>query len=488
MFTPYGWRRTGAWIVAVLLGLGAFGASAAEYGLVFEQTAEESTILRPASEALGASKGKPVDPANASVPGAPTVKRTRGRVEIVLGDTYLVHRDDTKTTVYDFAAKRISSRVGDSGPWHAASLYSDLWFRVAEYQNRQAIGKAFTAGGIGATTLGAGFSDDFELQHLFGLVMPTDRDAPVKELTMSAGADGGFVVKWKDREVTRCEFSASVVPVEFRPMAERAFTYLVRLHPRIRHELCAVTRVPQRLRTEWRSPGTEGWTEWTLQSVVVREGREEAPSSSWTYEPQNEGPLTEALRASHDAARWEKRTTSEEVMMLTERAMAAKRPLEALLTLLECNLQSGDDVSALIRRHQERFEKDKACRILFSALKPKDKAGAEKALAALRGIDRRSLQHGHVLDIFIANTLTALGKNDEAEKSFLTALQANPFIAGVWKDLGDLHRRNYHTQEAWLCYDNARRLYPAQRMLEEVTKLESRLEKDFPEFFAPRGK
>ena len=72
---------------------------------------------------------------------------------------------------------------------------------------------------------------------------------------------------------------------------------------------------------------------------------------------------------------------------------------------------------------------------------------------------------------------------DQAVDLFVGALEVNPYIAGVYKDLGDIHYRQYDMYTAWQCWDAARDLAPSHFMLGDIQKLEQHLETEYPEFF-----
>jgi hypothetical protein len=54
-----------------------------------------------------------------------------------------------------------------------------------------------------------------------------------------------------------------------------------------------------------------------------------------------------------------------------------------------------------------------------------------------------------------ANHRARLKQPKEAERLFMEALQANPVLAGAYKDLGDLLLMQYDSPRAWRCWDTA---------------------------------
>jgi len=62
-------------------------------------------------------------------------------------------------------------------------------------------------------------------------------------------------------------------------------------------------------------------------------------------------------------------------------------------------------------------------------------------------------------------------------------LQARPFIAGVYKDLGDNLLMSYDASGAWRCWDIGRRIAPGFQNFKAVNQFESALATQHPEYF-----
>ena len=123
----------------------------------------------------------------------------------------------------------------------------------------------------------------------------------------------------------------------------------------------------------------------------------------------------------------------------------------------------------------------------FENLAPKDKRAAEKSGKTLGKIKRKGLTRGHVIDLMIAENKAMAGDFKGAKELFLKVLKINPYLAGAYKDLGDLFSRNYFAISAWQCWDTLRFLYPEHKMLKQVDGYEAWLQKTFPDFFLPEG-
>lgn len=72
----------------------------------------------------------------------------------------------------------------------------------------------------------------------------------------------------------------------------------------------------------------------------------------------------------------------------------------------------------------------------------------------------------------------------EHEKvSILDCADGDPFLTGVYHDLGRFLERSFQHPLAWECYDLARKLYPNHPLLKDVAEEESALEKAEPQYF-----
>jgi hypothetical protein len=103
---------------------------------------------------------------------------------------------------------------------------------------------------------------------------------------------------------------------------------------------------------------------------------------------------------------------------------------------------------------------------------------------------------GHVLDVMIANVLSQRGAAtsavaarrellERAETHFLSALQANPYLGSLYKDIGDHFMRLYRADAAWTCFDAGRALpgSPVAATLRQIDEYEMRLAAQNPQFY-----
>ena len=121
---------------------------------------------------------------------------------------------------------------------------------------------------------------------------------------------------------------------------------------------------------------------------------------------------------------------------------------------------------------------------MVQALQP-SKGEVDAAIKMLKGIKHDGLSNPYVLDDFLANDLVAAGRSDEALPLFVIAIRGNPYMAGYYKDLGDLFRFSFEPDLAWFCYDLGRALPGGANapVISEMNTYEDGLAKKHPELF-----
>lgn len=453
---------------------------AVELQMTYSLSDERITTMQPAKPLQAGGNTLVKDqPKPAAIP---RTERQAGEEIVILGKDYFLVEKDGAKTMYNIKDRQVLAQQAGKQDWTAVSLYSDLGFRIMEYQNRVVLGRALAAGGVKDSGV-AWMADPFELETLFAMRFPDARGKTVTGLKRETLGDGAWSFRRDRREVVRFMASTSKVPEELRAVFERWLVYTSRIHPDIRRDIVAKGFVPETLQAHWRNTGEEGTTALELKDVVIMEGNTHASAAGLAVVPGPEGPLREVVDASHDAKRRAACPTRESAVKFADEAIASGRALDGFLGLLEITFQSGDDIAADLRSYRGRMEQDQLCKQFFEGMAQSDKASCEHAVKVLRAIDRKDLKKDYILDIHLADALSSLGQRGEAETLFLSVLRRNPFLVGVWNDLGQLYYRGYEMDKAWLCWDVARTICSEHPMLKSITAFERRMEGDFPEFF-----
>ena len=419
-------------------------------------------------------------------------EESRYAMKVCLAESCFSIDGQKAQAVYDFKTRRI--RYGDpkTASWSDVSLYSQIGFRVMEYQNRMFLGGALAAAGVAAPGMN---DNEFAIQTIFGLKLPknnqppSNNSAPAVKKTTRGGFD---IFNHNGEEYVRVKYSERAVPATLRPVFERFLAYQFNIHPDIRLEIAKSGKVPSEIILKWENIGENIRDEYKLTSAQLGGAPEKWPGADAPPTDLGDAEMKAAFAAARDSARFAQAKTARQTGEYIDARMAAGVAPDALLAIMEYGLQNGesrDQVIQWISKYKDKFQADSRCRLYFASTLSGPDSGnqerAKEALASLDKIDRQGLEKAYVLDIQRGDLLTFLQDWSGARAAFLAALKSNPFIAGVWKDLGDLYRDAYETDVAWACWDTARRLYPNHFMLEEINNFEGRLRKDFPEFFLP---
>ncbi len=412
----------------------------------------------------------------------PTVEEREYTWTVELGSDYHVLTADEGREIYDFRAGRAFMRSGTAQELSDHNLHALVAFRVNELQNRVSLGAMFRA--VGVKDARVSF-DAFDSESLFGLQIPGvgTLDSPKAQpaCKLRKGRQGLTEFVREGRVVAAYRHGTLAVPEEWRRPWERFLVYACSVHPSVRETLMKDGRIPQRL--EYSAINTFQRSDYVVDFVSAEIGEERRPAERIAGEicrsPVPSKRLRDILARLPDSTAPSRQAAVE----FADRAIHEGRAIDAMLALVEHTLQSGESMADEIRARVDVFNHDDRCRQYFSSGDQSSREACEQSEKGYAAIDRTALEKAYVIDIMRANALTGLNRLDEAEAFFLAALEANPFIGGVYNDLGGLYYGSYDMSAAWVCWDTARRLYPGHKMLEGVTDLEQRLQKDFPIFY-----
>ena len=107
----------------------------------------------------------------------------------------------------------------------------------------------------------------------------------------------------------------------------------------------------------------------------------------------------------------------------------------------------------------------------------------QHAIEQLDALRPHAQSQGYMLDLFIANDRASLGDRKTARDGLIAVLQAHPFVAGAYKDLGDNLLMSYDASNAWRCWDLGRRIAPGYQNFKAVNQFEANLATQHPEYF-----
>jgi hypothetical protein len=460
-------RTLGVFMAVVSLLVMGGAVQAKQVNLEFEVT----TVDDPA-ELKGMMKAETL----------PAAQTTTTSVVLGLGETYISVRRGAQKTVYALASRRLYRVDVVRSQYVEESLYAPVGFRLAELRNRMMLGSAMAKAKIDKAK---NPFDRFQVESVLGVEWggPGAADgAPEIKMEEAGGTltfvrDGQWAVKFTP--------SKTDLPEAVAGRLTQCLAYECYVHPQIRRAILKTGKVPEKLEYRaWNPPHAYSVT-WVLKKMSEAEAADLPLGKELKPAPLEVGPLTDILAEIKNR----KAPARTEAQAFVKAAVAEKKYLDAMLAAVECNLQYGDDAS-LLKEVQPFAKTDPPLKAYIDALfTSNDPETAAQAMAALDGIKRAGLTKGYVIDIARAVTLTTLGRPKEAVESYLAALKRNPFIAGAYKDLGDLAAASFDMPLAWKYWDTGRAISPTLPMLQVVNQREAWLLKNVPDFFlAPKEK
>lgn len=398
---------------------------------------------------------------------------------VALGADYLVLDDGRRKSVFDFAGKRMRWTEPAAGTMHEESLYAVPTGLEHELHNRATLGAAMRSANIEAAKI----FDRFDCESELRVTSPsrTVFNTPAPKIDQTKIADA-----WEFRHagelVVRFVPDSRPLPAQWRHRFVNFLAYNCSLHADIRHAIAETGAIPQELVFTWRAMNATTTRSLRLVSSAPSIG----DSSGLRNDLQpaaTDRKLDAALEPVVAAAATAGPRDAAPTIQFAQESIDGKRPLDALLALMEYSLQTGEPVADGMRRHQDAFSRDPDCQAYLGSFRQTDKATVEKNLATNKGISRTGLQKAYMLELQRANLLEAAGRPREAIEGFFQVLRGNPRHVGALHDLGWIYLRNYEHGKAWQCWDPARKLYPGHPMMRDVIRMEMDVEKSQPDFF-----
>ena len=381
---------------------------------------------------------------------------------------------DGGRTIVDLAAKRLRNLSREDNTYQDLPLDAMVAYRVAELQNRIFIQGALSAAGI--QEKGASL---FDLETEFGILWDHDSRGLERGEVKVEKTESGIRLLHEGVEASSCEFS-SLTSKLMQPW----LVYGCRLHPRMLETLLESGRVPERL--VYRSNGMfeKRVVSLTLTgSEEIQDPGEALPEGAKKHVDET----NELSKLQHQIQTGENlppRITPEQTDAFVTSAINESRWLDAALALLEISLQDGvKDQSQRMREVLDKAGDDPALKAWTQAVSMQGPEQAGPALKLLDSIDTQGLEKAYMLDIIRANLNTAAGRHEKVVPLFMSVLQQNPYITGVWFDLGQYYYQQFEIPTAWNCIDTARTIQPDHPMLANFDAFVQRLRVDFPHFY-----
>lgn len=407
--------------------------------------------------------------------GDPKETKTDNVLTVTLWPSVFSVDDGKKTTFYDFNRRKIDILDKAKKTYEEDSLYFEIGYRTAEFQNRLFLQRTLKAAGQVTPEF-----QTFQLETLFGLRHPKEKTPDAIARKTGPGA-WNFNAPTKEL-AAQVQLTETKIPTGLQKSWGHYLLYGCSLHPSVLEFLEKEGKLPKSLAFQRLNVGEATRVTLTLQKQEEVEGPDTSWEKSFKRTVESDSELW-ALAQKSLALTPPEEATRKATLDFVEKASKAGHNFDAALACLEFSLQTGGKMDETLRSVLPKLKGDRNWELFQQGLSTQSLEEAEAAIKALDSIDRKGLAKGYVIDIMLGDAYEAYQKDKEAIDCYLKALKANPLLAGPWKDLGDVYYDGYQMDLAWLCWDTARKIYPDHPLLKGVVEQEKGFVKDFPEYF-----
>jgi tetratricopeptide (TPR) repeat protein len=262
---------------------------------------------------------------------------------------------------------------------------------------------------------------------------------------------------------------------------EKFLIYEARIHPEIRKAMVSNRCLPKRMRFRYETTSGKSEVEWISLQADTQS------TTAYTKELQMAPPaqsdevdrlISEELPAIADRG-----LRGEDFEKMFAKSIDLRSYLDAMLVSVEFYLMSGQQTINALQTIKPFIETDPQLLAYLSGLDVSSKAAARLSMIELAEIDRTNLFRQHILDVALADTFKETLKYKAAEELYIKALQQNPYMTGVWVNLGDLYYRTMRMEKAWNCWNAAFALQSDHPALDPIKDRNTLLSDGFPEYF-----
>jgi tetratricopeptide (TPR) repeat protein len=435
----------------------------------FQETIMLTRVALPLLAALALSAG-----AQAAVTMKVTSAAETTRVmDVTLADDYISVRIDKVTTIFDFKNRRRIA-IDEAAKFYVDySLYDTVGFRKIELKNRAGLNQMLAKANA---AVAPGLAVDREQE----LSIADDAATVIDE--SSAGATREF--SSGGRIIARISTKGAKVGAADAARFAQFLRYTQMGHPQILAKLAQGGLIPDRL-----SFSVIGLKETRTVNIVVDKVNTIAPPAydlhgytrrqavapaAWidvlldrmaALTPQQ----LQALRAAHACD--------------TAADYREDQLLDTVLGRMECPLATGEAMLPFTPEQQEQLRAAGELRLMFASTQPGAQKETLSSVEVLAGLRKQAPRKAYMLKLFEANNRLRLGQRKESLQLFGEVLEANPLLAGAYKDLGDWLLTQFDPARAWRCWDIGRRLAPEMPNFTPVNQFEADLLKRHPEYF-----
>ncbi|MBX9771036.1 MAG: hypothetical protein K2X29_06675, partial [Candidatus Obscuribacterales bacterium] len=336
------------------------------------------------------------------------------------------------------------------------------------------------------------FFDKFFSEEMFSLCLP-EKNSGYKLSKTRQGNEDSY--SYAGAVVSTFLPSANALSSDKRRQFSRYLIYATHLHPSVRVDIEKSGKLPQKFMYFLDNPPVNKERKTLVLKNVSPGNYFAAVPEGYRIKTDPKDILNPVYARIAQLGGKPPADLKEQTIAYYDRAVEKKNYFDALLAITEYGLQTGENLAEKTSQIKGQIKDDPDCQKFIAGLAtPEGEQQAILSLGSLDMIDRSRSPKSYLVDIFRANLLVKMaeqGMHDvktslekDPVKAFVSVLEHNPFIAGVYHDLGNLLEQNYLHINAWDCYDMARKFYPQHPFMEEIKEKEDALSSQFPQFFS----
>ncbi len=384
--------------------------------------------------------------------------------------------NNAEEIIYDFHNLTTTSINHKNKTFTKNSIFALVAFKHFEMQNRQFMFKSMSE--IAPEMAKDPSFKEFYLESLFDMKINSSKLADITQNIK----DGSYKFIFDKEEVTSFTLSDKIIPDDLKESFAHYLVYNLNIHPDIRNIILLNNAFPASINYKY-YPIVKEIKNVSVKLAEIKEylGNDVFLPKDYKEKYSDKEWLNSLAERIHNGS---SKKIEAQYELEMRKLLASGDFLDAYLLSNEQVIQSGallgiekDGKILDSLRANEQVAK------LRAALDPKSKEETEKSIEITKELAKQNLKHGYVLDIYLGNFCKNLGKYQEAQQYFVAALKKNPFLTGVYIDLGRLFMSAYDMQAAWECFSIARTITPNYPMLEGVASNEVGLKKLYQDHF-----
>lgn len=354
------------------------------------------------------------------------------------------------------------------------SLYDTVGFRLMELKNRKMLGQMLDAAKIEHGKMAV-----VNNEHLFAI-----QETPSAPLQAQInGTDEVF--SNGSTEFFRRTLKSTPVSASNAKMFVQLLRYLIGGHPQILEALEKSSSIPAQLILT-----TDDFIAVTHKVVVKSVSQNgnsvvNAPAFPTRLATAGVSPVDQVLDRYENITAGELFAAKQRSLNEISEAFREGRMVDALLGSFELSLMTGEPMTRWSAEQNNQLQSEPMGIKLIHALASQTKEERKASIKIFEEIRSGGSKKAYVAKIFEAVNRALLRGEDSitARKLLLEVLNVNPYVAGVYKDLGDILFSEFEMPSAWRSWDIGRRIAPQFSNFHAVNQFENSLAAKYPEYF-----